>query len=80
MGAERTEWLKCKRSFAYFVDTYCQIYDATEGTWIPFKLWPGQLTVAKQLETELLNIILKARQLGMTWLYLCYALDRKSVV
>jgi len=76
VGAERTEWIKCKRSFAYFVDTYCQIYDATEGTWIPFKLWPGQLTVAKQLETELLNIILKARQLGMTWLCLCYALWR----
>jgi hypothetical protein len=70
----RREWLKCSSSFAYFVATYCQIYDATQGSWIPFTLWPGQIEVAETLSVERLVVALKARQLGMTWLVLCYIL------
>lgn len=70
----KEEWLKCSASCAYFIHTYCQIYDATAGDWIPFALWPSQLGVAKNLEEHSLNVILKARQLGMTWLVLCFVL------
>lgn len=76
MGKERQEWLKCRQSFAYFVHHYCQLYDATLGGWIPFRLWPDQVGVAQDLVEYRLNIILKARQLGMTWLVLCYELWR----
>lgn len=70
----RNEWLKCSASCAYFVHTYCQIYDATSSAWIPFHLWPSQIDVLDALQNNRLNVILKARQLGMTWLVLCYIL------
>lgn len=70
----RLEWLKCKLSSAYFINEYCQIYDATEGTWIPFKLWPEQIQVLHELDNHKWVVALKARQLGMTWLVLCYIL------
>lgn len=70
----KLEWLKCSRSFGYFADTYCHIYDATAGDWVPFRLWPAQHEVARLLVDRLLVIILKARQLGLTWLVLAFAL------
>jgi len=72
----RGEWLKCRQSSAYFIHTYCQIYDATASIWIPFQLWPGQRTTLKAVTDNRLVVILKARQLGMTWLILCYILWR----
>jgi len=70
----RREWLKCTYSAAYFIDTYCWIYDATESKWIPFRLWPEQVQVIQDLTENRLNVILKARQLGLTWLVLCFML------
>lgn len=71
---QRVEWLKCSRSFPYFVDSYCTIYDASAGEWVPFRLWPAQLDAAETLVNNLLVILLKARQLGLTWLVLAFAL------
>lgn len=70
----RLEWLKCKRSCSYFIHNYCLIYDATKGAWIPFHLWPKQLEVLDLLVNNRLSVILKARQLGQTWLVLCFIL------
>lgn len=72
----RVEWLKCSRSCGYFIHHYCLIYDATAGEWIPFHLWPRQKDVLDMLVNNPLNVILKARQLGQTWLVLCYILWR----
>ena len=68
------EWLKCSKSFAYFADTFIKIYDATLTEWIDFKLWKEQLKAANDIATNRLVIVLKARQLGMTWLCLAYLL------
>jgi hypothetical protein len=68
------EWCKCNQSSAYFIDNYIQIYNAVEGSWIPFKLWPAQFDVIEELEAFLLVVILKARQEGLTWLILAYYL------
>lgn len=70
----REEWLKCSASCTYFVYNYCKIYDASAGDWIPFVLWPAQVAVLEELQNNRLNVILKARQLGMTWLVLCFVL------
>ena len=67
---------KCRREPAYFLDTYGQIYDATLGAWLPFHLWPAQLEVLQAIEAQRLTIIVKARQLGLTWLVLGFALWR----
>jgi len=64
----------CWKAFPYFADAHCQIYDAAQRDWLPFRLWPAQRQVATSLPDEKLLIILKARQLGMTWLCLAYAL------
>lgn len=41
---------------------------------MPFTLWPAQIGVIWQLMTERLVIILKARQLGISWICCAYAL------
>jgi hypothetical protein len=70
----KAEWLVCAEDPLYFVDNYCHIYDATEREWIPFRLWQEQAETLDTLFNRLLVIILKARQLGLTWLVLAFAL------
>lgn len=64
------------KACAYFINTYCQIYDANPQVkrWIAFLLWAGQYRVLKLLLNNRFCVILKARQLGLTWLVLCYIL------
>ncbi len=70
----RIEWLKCAESCSYFLNNYGYIYDATLGDWVPFSLWPAQMEALDAIVENRLSIILKARQLGLTWLCLGYAL------
>jgi hypothetical protein len=61
---------------AHFVNEYVQI-DEPQGeelAVVPFKLWPAQAGALLKLAAERLLIILKARQLGITWLCCAYAL------
>lgn len=58
----------------YFIQHYCFIYDAEALDWIPFELWPEQVEVLRIVLYNQLVIILKARQLGLTWLMLAIAL------
>lgn len=71
---EKREWLVCDADPAYFIHQYCQIYDATNRQWVPFHLWRAQVETLDTIINNRLVIILKARQLGMTWLVLAYAL------
>lgn len=73
-GELRREWLKCAASCHYFIHNYVSIYDATEGAWISFKLWPAQAKALYKLIDSKLTVILKARQLGQTWMVLGFAL------
>lgn len=70
------EILKCRKSFVYFCDTYCHILcdRGHGGDWVPFHLWPQQRSVARLLQGNRLVILLKARQLGLTWLVLAFTL------
>jgi hypothetical protein len=68
------EWFKCQASVVYFINQYVQIYDATLKTWIPFKLWIEQEESLETIHLNQLVVILKARQLGLTWLVLAYFL------
>ncbi len=65
---------KCRSSPAYFLDRYGHIYDAVSGAWVPFRLWPAQFQALGTIVAQRLTVILKARQLGLTWLVLGYAL------
>lgn len=68
------EWLKCTDSIEYWLDTYVYIFNATSKDWVPFHLWPAQLEVLETIRQEKQSVVLKARQLGLSWLVLCDAL------
>lgn len=70
----KAEWSKCSESPLYFIDTYVQIFNATKQTWLRFLLWPFQAWVLRRLLEHKKLVILKARQLGMTWLVLGFIL------
>src|SRR5687768_6992916 len=75
LTVERAEELgKCFRSYIYFINNYVKIYDSVSSDWIPFSLWPAQKYVLREMHKEQLIVILKARQLGISWLSLSYAL------
>lgn len=67
---------RCFDSLAYFANNYCHILASSDrsGSWIPFRLWAAQEEVARELETHREVIMLKARQLGFTWLVIALAL------
>jgi len=63
-----------RRSCLEFIEEAVKIEDRDSvGLAIPFKLWPAQSNVVSTFLTERLTIVLKARQLGLTWLALAYA-------
>lgn len=70
----KIEWLKCADSAAYFIQEHCQIFNANDGDWVPFRMWQAQLTTLAQIDSHRLLLVLKARQLGLSWLALCYVL------
>ncbi len=66
-------WREAKRDCARFISKYVFIEDRdAEGLAIPFALWPGQEEALQTFLRNRLVIILKARQLGLTWLVLSY--------
>lgn len=78
LQANQSEVNQCRDSCDYFIDNYCLIDDAQghgDGSGVmPFKLWDAQRDVVGTLTTERKVIILKARQLGISWLVCAYVL------
>ncbi len=71
--AEATEKERCKRDVFYFVTEYVRIEDKdSDLIEMPFHLWEAQRSVLLAFLEERLIQILKARQLGLTWLALAY--------
>jgi hypothetical protein len=68
------ELLLCALSPEYFITQYIFIYDAQIKDWIKFILWAQQLDALNLFHIAQLVIALKARQLGLTWLALAYAI------
>lgn len=72
---------KCKGSCARFIRKWVYIEDkdkagSASGIAIKFTLWPLQLVALAAILTYRLLVLLKARQLGVTWLVLSYAVWR----
>lgn len=64
----------CRGDPVYFIEEYGHIEDHGSAELIqPFKMWPKQKDAILSIHENKLNIILKARQLGITWLALSYA-------
>lgn len=64
----------CRDHIEYFIDTYGHIEDKDAEEIIqPFHMWDAQREALRSIATHKLNVILKARQLGFSWLVLHYA-------
>ena len=64
----------CRDNILYFIEKYGHIEDKDAEELIqPFHLWDAQQEALLSLQSNRLNVILKARQLGFTWLVLHYA-------
>ena len=68
------ECCKVAESFEYFLSTYCQIEDKEKKAPVLFKLWPAQLRILPLIMFAFRLVILKARQLGLTWMCAAYVL------
>ena len=69
----KEEYSKCIKDSAYFMRRYCMIQHPTRGK-IPFDLYDFQEDVLDDFQNERYNVILKARQLGLSTLTAGYSL------
>ncbi|MDE2097695.1 MAG: hypothetical protein KGL39_10640 [Patescibacteria group bacterium] len=68
---------RCRSDFSYFAETHCKILSSRDsGEWVPFRLWACQHEAANVLQHERRVVLLKARQLGFSWLVTALALWR----
>ena len=64
----------CLDNVVYFVRTYGHIEDKDADELIqPFDMWPEQEEALLSIHENRLNAILKARQLGFSWLVINYS-------
>jgi hypothetical protein len=64
---------RCAEDPAYFIDQYCHIYDGETRDYIRFRLLPEQVEALATIHGNQSTIVLKARQLGLSWIGVCYA-------
>ena len=69
----KQEYVKCAQDPAYFMKKYCMIQHPIRGK-IPFELYDFQEKSVREFKDNRFNIILKARQLGISTLTAGYAL------
>lgn len=62
----------CADSFVYFVTNFVQIQDKKTKRWIPFLLWSAQEQAADLMQYGGSLVILKTRQVGLSWLAAAY--------
>ena len=62
----------CRGNILYFIEEYghIEVKESSADLIQPFKLWDAQKEAVQSLCDHRLNVILKARQLGFTWLVL----------
>lgn len=67
----------CRSHMEYYIETYVHIEDKdADEIIIPFKLWPAQKEALRELEQYRLNIIMKTRQVGFSWLVLSFSSNK----
>jgi len=69
----KKQYIQCATDPAYFMKKYCMIQHPIRGK-IPFDLYEFQEKTISEFQSERMNVILKARQLGISTLTAGYAL------
>jgi hypothetical protein len=68
----KTELKKCGKNVKYFIRSYVKISTEEEVSIVPFQLWDFQEEILDNYQQYKQNIILKARQMGVSWLTAAY--------
>lgn len=69
------EFEYCRNDVVYWANNYCVIEDKDSPEIIvPFCGWEAQNQTLREFEQNRLNLILKARQMGITWISLYFCL------
>ena len=68
------EMLACKSDPLYFMAKYAKIEDSTLCKTVAWEPWPYLIELLDSIESNQELVILKARQLGISWLMCGYAL------
>jgi hypothetical protein len=63
---------KSQKSFWFFVDTFCMMWKKEGGDACRFRLWDFQKEAAEVFQEKQKVIVLKARQMGFSWLAMAY--------
>lgn len=69
---QRQEILKCAKNPHYFINNYVRINDKKQGTLIPFDTYDFQDDLLDDYQEHQHNIILKARQMGISTITASY--------
>lgn len=69
---QQIERLDCLNDPQLFIERYTRIPRGRDL--VPFKLWPKQVEALRAIHEDKRLIVLKARQLGFSWLMVAYAL------
>ena len=69
----KQETIKCGKDPVYFINNYAKIVHPLKGL-IPFKTYPFQTELLKDFNNYRFNVILKARQLGISTISAAYIL------
>lgn len=69
----QVEYLRCAQDPWYFITQYGWVQDRAKGD-IPFEAWTHLELLVRLIEQEDRLVILKARQLGVTWVFVGLAL------
>jgi hypothetical protein len=67
------ELKKCRRDPKYFINNYCWT-ELPDGGKVPFKLWDFQEKTIDDFVKYRFNIVLKSRQMGISWISAAFAL------
>ncbi len=73
-GSAILDLLRTWRGFVYFCMTYLKIEDKDKGVDAPFVLWKCQKKLSAKLLAGRWILVLKARQLGITWVVAAFVL------
>ena len=74
MRTQLNDWLMAKSSPELFLEQWALITDPQEMGTFPFLLWDFQKELVGKFQESKFLIVLKARQLGISWLVAGYAL------
>lgn len=73
LDTELREYLHCAANPIYFIHNYCYTQNPVKGR-VPMRLYPFQRMTLKMFLLHVFNIVLKPRQMGLSWLVALFCL------